>query len=304
MYGTHRTISCTKIFPVNTTLYFRGDGGGSILISKTWKHDTICSAVARAYGNGPRVFCQIPSEAMRVLGMNTCKSSTAAFYYSLYEVTEGEEYRLSKQRPEEIPLMPRSKGEPLPGMVHRYRFLYLTQEQKDILQVPRCRRAGESTGIKMTLDIANKVELKAEPITTTDDEQLPTMRELLKSVGKQEFFKEPRTFKTTFQYSIILPAEFIRAAHVGMNDQLPVSICGNSVVVDGHGFVCDICGKTIHASQARENEIHICGKCHDATLKTTALIKSAGTIKKAMKEAKALLKEANRTLKEAERRMA
>lgn len=177
------------------------------------------------------------------------------------------------------------------GVVRRGRYLYLTSEEKDLLEVPtnleRLDREGTPFYLKMTTDFVGKTVIKVEKMAD-GDEALPTMSQLMKLVGGWKmFYMMPRTFKFHLSQCLSLPAEFAKRCNfTKMEERVNIAVDGQSLFITALPQNCGICGVSHDPLVSEAVPVYLCRDCADALPATTRLIKETGSLKAAAKQAK------------------
>ena len=177
--------------------------------------------------------------------------------------------------------------------VRRMRYLYLTKEQRQFLQIP-VNTEKKNIFLKATVNLVGKAIYKIEPIGPKD-KSLPTMEELLRIVGgKEEFYKKPRTFKFHYQYCVILPAEVARQFNLEWpKDTLSYTIDGKGLVFYKNSDTCDITGKQINTLHEIPRQVPVCSDCEETVPAVRRNItKNNGSINLALAAAKNELQDA------------
>ena len=143
--------------------------------------------------------------------------------------------------------------------IRKGRYLYLTKSQREFLRIPKGAE-NYNIELKVTIDFSDKVSIKIEPIGK--DEKLPTMMELLKKVGRKNFYSVPRTYRLRFRQCVILPVEFARRVPLDWDsDCLSFKADGNGLLFYYENPACNITGKKTDTSMETMQQIPVCQEC-------------------------------------------
>ncbi|MDO5765948.1 MAG: hypothetical protein Q4P84_09640 [Elusimicrobiales bacterium] len=280
--------------------------GASLTLRMARPSDSTTSTICQAHlgGRNSRAVCvTIPTNLVDAIGWVPGRD------YVTLRYGDDNDILLSKATAAEILSYAPATAKPAltSGIVRRGRFLYLTPEQRDLLEIPKDldarRREGNPFFLKVTYDFVRKSCITIEKMDP-GDESLPMLSELMKRCGgSAAFYAAPRVTKFHYTQCMVIPAEFAkRHEFTYATDIVDVRVAGKSLVISGRSPACGFCGHEPDSSKEATTPVYLCRECADVLPAVNRRVKAEGSISAAAKSAQKDLKAALKAIREAARK--